>query len=59
MEKVQWNSNNKNKMDLNNRKMTNHPPSPDIFYNKIQTFQYIRSLNIKSLSLYIDIASNN
>ena len=23
----------KNKMDLNNRKMTNHPPSPGPFYN--------------------------
>ena len=22
----------KNKMDLNNQKMTNHPPSPGIFY---------------------------
>ena len=27
MEKVQWNSIEKNKMDLNIRKMTNHPPS--------------------------------
>ena len=24
----------KNKMDLNIRKMTNHPPSPDIIHNK-------------------------
>ena len=29
MEKVQWNSIKKTKMDLNNRKMTNHPPSPE------------------------------
>ena len=29
MEKVQWNSIKKNKMDLNNRKMTNPPPSSD------------------------------
>ena len=32
MEKEQWNSIKKNKMDLNNRKMTNHPPSPAIIY---------------------------
>ena len=27
----------KNKMDLNNRKMTNHPPSPDRTYNSSTT----------------------
>ena len=35
MEKVQWNSiNKKNKMVLNNRKMTNQPQSPDLFLLK-------------------------
>ena len=28
MEKIQWNSINKKQNELNNRKMTNHPPSP-------------------------------
>ena len=29
MEKVKWNSFDKKKIDLNIRKMTNHPPSPE------------------------------
>ena len=35
MEKVQWKSINKNKMDLNNRKMTNHPPSPNNLHKEV------------------------
>ena len=33
----------KNKMDLNIRKMTNHPPSPAAFYMK-RTTHYIENL---------------
>ena len=47
MEKVQLNSNKKNEMDLNNRKMTNHPPSPDYTQSTSISGAYVNKFSNK------------
>ena len=48
MEKVQWNSTDKIKIDLNIRKMTSHPPSPEKYWIKIIVNIYEDAMNLLS-----------